>query len=143
LIEEQKPAFKQMMGLLMQAANKPKPDAELLRLWWAKLEKYEIEDVCRAFDTWIDTKTYAATPADIIELCRHRVTIHPRLPSPLNIASNRQHAAEVKQQLDKFGKPKREMKDWARRILADQNGMPDIAVRFANEALHQIVEEAA
>lgn len=143
MIEEQKFAFKQMMNLLMQTYQKQKPDAEVLRLWWAKLEKYEIEDVCKAFDTWIETKTHAATPADIIELCRHRVTIQPRLPSPLNVQANRQHAAEVKEQLGKFGKPKRDMKEWARRIVADPKRYPDIAVRFAHEALATVVEVEA
>jgi hypothetical protein len=140
LIEENKPAFKQMMNLLMDAYQKQKPSSDMLRLWWQKLAHHEIDVVCKAFDTWIDTKTYAPTPADILDLCRHKVTMAPRLNSPINLDSNRAHSAQVKEQLKNFGMPKRDMRDWARKILANPKAYPDIAVRFASEAINSAIE---
>jgi hypothetical protein len=138
LIEDNKTAFKQMMNLLMETYQKQKPSADMLRLWWQKLEHHEIEVVCKSFDTWIDTKTYAPTPADILDLCRHKVTIQPRLNSPVNLESNRTHSAQVKEQLKDFGKQKNDSRKWARKILANPKANPDIAVRFAHEAIGSI-----
>lgn len=135
MTEDQKNGFRDMMNLLMTTYRQNKPDKDLLRLWWAKLERYEIADVCKAFDTWIETKTHAPTPADIMELCRHKVTIYPRLPSPLNVDENKAHAEEVKAMMGAFGERKLDMKLWARKILANPKWRPDIAVRFAREAL--------
>jgi hypothetical protein len=135
LTEENKFAFKQMMNLLMETYQKPKPSNEVLRLWFQKLEKHEIEVVCKAFDTWIDTKTFVPTPADIIDLCRHRVTIAPRLASPINLDNNRKHMEQVKREVAKFLEPKEDPKAWAKKILANPKQYPDISVRFAKEAL--------
>ena len=134
MTEDQKSQFRDAMNLLMQTYNRAKPDGDMLRLWWGKLERYEIADVFKAFDTWIDTKTVAPTPAEIIDLCRHRVTIAPRLTSPINIESNRKHAAEVKEKLRTFCQ-KEDYKGWARKILANPKNYPEISVRFAKEAL--------
>lgn len=143
MTEDQKGQFRDAMNLLMQTYNRAKPDADMLRLWWGKLEKYEIAEVFKAFDVWIDTKTVTPTPAEIIELCRHRVTIAPRLSSPINLENNRKHSQEVKHELANFGKTKRDMKLWAKRILKNPRSYPDIAIRFANEAIHAPMEVEA
>lgn len=143
MTDDQKAAFRDMMNLVMQTYGKQKPDVDLLRMWWAKLERYEIADVCKALDTWIDTKTHAPTPADIIELCRHKVTIHPRLPSPLNVHENREHAKEIKNAIENMTQPKRDMRAWAKKILANPRNYPDIAVRFAHEAMGKVVDAEA
>ena len=135
MTDDQKMQFRQMMNFVFENCRQPKPSVDILRYWWGKLAGKEIETVTKAFDTWMESKDRAPTIADILDLCRHKVTILPRLPSPLNIEENRHHADEVKRQIDEFGKPKRDMKDWARRILANPKGRPDIAIRFAQEAL--------
>jgi hypothetical protein len=135
LTEDQKGQFRDAMNLMMQTYNRAKPDADMLRLWWGKLEKYEIAEVFKAFDVWIDTKTVAPTPAEIIDLCRHRVTIAPRLNSPVNIEHNRKQMEEVKREVAKFLEPKEDPKAWAKKILANPKQYPDISVRFAQEAL--------
>jgi hypothetical protein len=135
LTEDQKGQFRDAMNLLMQTYNRAKPDADMLRLWWGKLEKYEIAEVFKAFDVWIDTKTVAPTPAEIIDLCRHRVTIAPRLTSPINLDNNRKHMERVKREVAKFLEPKDDPKAWAKKILANPKQYPDISVRFAKEAL--------
>jgi hypothetical protein len=139
LTEDQKPAFRQMMNMVFTSLNKPKPENDTLRLWWSKLERYEIEVVMRSLDNWIDTKQFPPAPADIIELCRHKVTIHSRLPSPLKTEENKAHAAEIKVLAATVGAMKRDGKEWARKILKRvENGdrsVHDIVVKYAREAL--------
>lgn len=140
MTEDQKSAFKQMMNILMESVHKPRPSNDMLRLWWSKLERYEMQDVCKAFDTWIDTKTHAPTLADIIDLCRHKVTILPRLSSPLNIESNRKHAAEVKAQLNSFVREEsnRTGFGWAEKIFKRHESgeiLPNISLAYAEKVL--------
>jgi hypothetical protein len=146
LTDDQKQQFRQMMNFVFENYRQPKPSVEMLRYWWGKLEGKDLDTVSKAMDSWLESKDKAPTIADILDLCRHKVTIFPKLPSPLNVEENRHHAEEVKRKIDEFGKPKRDMKDWARKILASQKGRPEIAIRFAQEALHTVelpVEVAA
>jgi hypothetical protein len=73
--------------------------------------------------------------AYILELLRPQVTIHQRLASPLRVEENKRHIAELKDGIEKMVQPKRDMKDWARKILANPGNYPDISIRFAKEAL--------
>lgn len=126
--------FKSVLNVTYQTFGRKVPDRELLRMWWIKLARCELIEITKAFDTWIDTSKELPTIADILELCKPKVTIHARLPSPLNIESNKKHASEIKQALQSMTSPKRDMKEWARKILANPSALPQFR-KMATEAL--------
>lgn len=125
-----------MMNIVMTTYRQPKMTREMLIVWWSKLAKHDFDVVRTAFDGWLDSAKFAPTPADILELCKPKVTIYARLPSPLNIAENKRHADELKETINKMTKPKTDMKAWAKKIIANPGNYPDISLRFAQEALH-------
>ena len=43
-----------MMNTIASIYSKPEPTQDTLRVWWAKLEKYEFMDVSHAFDDWVN-----------------------------------------------------------------------------------------
>lgn len=136
MVDDDKKNFRDVLNLAFSTYNKPRPEVEVLRLWWSKLEKYELVEVCKAFDQWFDTKTTVPTPAEIIDLCRHRVTIHAKHPTPLAIADQREHVQEVKKAAESIGANKRDPKAWAREIIANPKRYPEISLKFAKEALN-------
>lgn len=136
MIEDDKQNFRKMLGVVMQTYDKPKPDRDLLIVWWSKLNRFEFETVRAAFDQWIDSSKYAPTPMEIMELCKPKVTIHARIASPLNIEANKRHADELMATVNKLVSPERDHKAWARKILANPKGRPEIAIRFAREAIN-------
>lgn len=141
MVEADKPNFKRMMNALMEIYYKPQLSNAALFAWWGKLEKYEFEEVNKAFDTYTNTESRTPPmPADILKICQHKVTIHARLPSPLSKQANAEYAHEVVEFVRDKIKPKRDMREWAKKIIESPKKYPDIAVRFAKEALN--MEEA-
>jgi hypothetical protein len=135
LIDADKKSFAVMMNIVQSNYGRRELDRDALRYWYSKLEKYELQDVSRAFDRWIDSQDQLPTVHNILELLRPQVTIHQRLASPLRVEENKRHIAELKDGIEKMVQPKRDMKDWARKILANPGNYPDISIRFAKEAL--------
>ena len=70
MIETQKKGFKDMMNTIASIYSKPEPTQDTLRVWWAKLEKYEFMDVSHAFDDWVNRNKYMPTIADVLETLR-------------------------------------------------------------------------
>lgn len=44
------------------------PESDVLRIWWASLEKYEINEVSAAFSQYAQRGKYQPKPADILEI---------------------------------------------------------------------------
>lgn len=128
--------FKSMVTVLHQAFQRREPDRELLRLWWVKLAKFDINDIAMAMDSWIDSQDKMVTIHELMELCKPKVTIHARIASPLNIEANKRHADKLMATVNKLISPQRDHKAWARKILANPHGRPEIAIRFAKEAIN-------
>jgi hypothetical protein len=104
-------------------------------VWWNILEKYELSVVRAALDTWVDSETKPPSPAQIKEICKPKEQFHKALPRP-TISEE-----QLKQNLEKISdmvkpKDKTDYKKWARDILENPKGLPDISVRFAKEALN-------
>jgi hypothetical protein len=135
LNDTDKKNFVTIMNIVQSNYGRKPLDKDALRYWFGKLEKFSLEDVSKAFDRWIDSQDDLPTVHNILELLRPAVTIHQRLASPLRIEDNKKHVAELKEGIDKMTSPRRDMKDWARKILASPSNYPDISVRFAKEAL--------
>lgn len=141
MIEADKKEFKRMINAVMAIYYKPELTQDALRVWWSKLDKYDFSVVASAFDKYIDMPKqngYSSPPepSDIIGLCQHKITIHARLPSPLAIADNKRHSAEVVNYIAKNIKPKRDYRAWAHKIIENPSRYPDISFKIAKEALN-------
>jgi hypothetical protein len=133
--ESNKKKFWLMINVAMELTNHPPLTKEAIVTWWHLLSKYEYEDVERAIDSWIKTMSKTPMPHDIAELCKPKVTIHSRLPSPANIQANQAYAKEVIEFVASHTTKKRDFKSWARKIIDNPSAYPDISLRFAREAL--------
>jgi len=78
------------------------------------------------------------TVKDILDACKPKPTIFARLPSPLAIAENHRHAAEVKSSIEKMTKGKRDMKYWAHKIIANPKNYPDISLKAGKRGIKWI-----
>ena len=136
MIDADKKEFALMMKIVCSNFNHHELDKDTLRYWFAKLEKHDFKIVSKAFDDWIDSNKFMPTVKDILDACKPKPTIFARLPSPLAIAENHRHAAEVKSSIEKMTKGKRDMKDWAHKIIANPKNYPDISLKLAREALN-------
>ena len=137
MLEHEKKQFAEMMHALTVLFGKPQFDKEVMRLWWAKLKKYDIGMVGHAFDKWVDTKKFLPTIADIIELCKAQElkVYDTALPKPKHTEEQiKQNQDRLDQELAKMNKRK-DHKKWAKDIMANPSQYPDISVKFAKQAL--------
>jgi hypothetical protein len=140
LIETEKRGFKDMMNTMSSIYSKPEPTQDTLRVWWAKLEKYEFMQVSRAFDDWVNKNKYMPTVADIFETIKSSepkefIKMLPRKPTPYEIEHNKQKANEL---ISKLNLKPTDPKAWATAILdrhAQGKYKLEIGVKFAREAL--------
>jgi hypothetical protein len=72
LNNENKNQFKEMLDTVFDIYNKNHADQNLLRVWWLKLQSYDMNIVNQAFDSWTTTSNKFPTPHDIILLCRQK-----------------------------------------------------------------------
>lgn len=141
MIENQKHGFKDMMHSITTIYSKPELDRETLRIWWAKLERYEFMVVSKAFDTYVNSNKFMPTISDILDLCRLQeppqfVKALPRHFSEEEIRNNHDKMKRVVGEI--ASKPSVDPKAWARRILNDADKGKyklEIGVKFAREAL--------
>jgi hypothetical protein len=139
LIEADKAEFRRMLNAVMVIYYKPMLTNDALRVWWGKLEQYEFDEVTKAFDAFtnnIQQIPTPPTPADIKNLCQHKVTIHARLASPLSQEANQRHSNEVMAYVAKNIKPITDRRQWAKDLISGKKiSNWDGAIAFAHEAL--------
>lgn len=133
---EDRDSFASVMSVTWQTCGRTlPPDSDTMKYWFKSLSTYNIDSVVTAFDNWLKSQSNLPTLSDIIKLCQHKVTIYSRLPSPLAIADNQRHAKEVQTYIANNIKPTKDMRAWARKIIANPKNYPDISFKIANEAL--------
>jgi len=142
LIDADKKEFMLMMKIVCSSFNHREFDKETLRYWFSKLDRYDFKIVSNAFDQWIDNSRSFPTVKDIVELCKPKAEMYAKLPHKINLAESKKHSDEVKQAVSDMTKPKRDMKAWAKKIIANPKAYPDISLRIAKEAL-EIKDELA
>ena len=91
-----------MMRVTWQTYGRKEIEKETMRYWFDKLIAYEFDVVTIAFDSWIKSQRELPTVKDITELCKPKVTIHARLPSPLAKTDHKQHVEELKEAVKKM-----------------------------------------
>ena len=72
MTQDDKIAFKSMMDTLTTLYQKPQLDIDTLRIWFAKLEKFEFQVVTKSFDKWVDNNKFFPSIFDILQLCREK-----------------------------------------------------------------------
>ena len=141
MIETQKKGFKDMMNTIASIYSKPEPTQDTLRVWWAKLEKYEFMDVSHAFDDWVNRNKYMPTIADVLETLKANqpkdfVKALPRHFTEEEIKNNHDRMKKTVQEIS--SKPSLDPKAWARKIVNDFDKgkyKSEIGLKFAREAL--------
>ena len=76
MIDREKQAFWNALNVLMELYRCPALSKEAVAIWWAKLERFDFNQVTRDFNKWTDENRRQPTPADIIDLCKSQKT-HP------------------------------------------------------------------
>jgi hypothetical protein len=132
--------FKSMMDTLTTLYQKQPLDQDTLRVWFAKLEKYEFNVVTKAFDKHIDNSKFFPSIFDILQLCREKPIEFARLEAPkLSKEANAVYAANVNkfvQDIKSEDKKLKDMRAWAHRIIANPKNYPPISLEFAKEAIN-------
>ena len=141
MIEQDKIAFKSMMDTLTTLYQKPQLDIDTLRVWFAKLEKFEFQVVTKSFDKWVDNNKFFPSIFDILQLCREKPIEFMQLQAPkLNNAQNKAQAdkmlALIQEKMPVEEKKLKDMRAWAHRIIANPKNYPAISLKTAREAIN-------
>jgi hypothetical protein len=130
--------FKSMMDTLTTLYQKQPLDQDTLRVWFAKLEKYEFNVVTKAFDKHVDSSKFMPTVFDILQFCREKPIEFVQLQAPkLSKEQNHKYSHEVlKFMAEQDNNKPKDMRAWAKRIIANPKNYPPISLKFAKEATH-------
>jgi hypothetical protein len=129
--------FKSMMDTLTTLYQKQPLDQDTLRVWFAKLEKYEFNVVTKAFDKHVDSSKFMPTVFDILQFCREKPIEFVQLQAPkLSKEQNHKYSHEVlKFMAEQDNNKPKDMRAWAKRIIANPKNYPPISLKFAQEAV--------
>jgi hypothetical protein len=127
-----------MMDTLTTLYQKQPLDQDTLRVWFAKLEKYEFNVVTKAFDKHVDSSKFMPTVFDILQFCREKSIEFVQLQAPkLSKEQNHKYSHEVlKFMAEQDSNKPKDMRAWAKRIIANSKNYPPISLKFAKEAVH-------
>jgi hypothetical protein len=135
---DDKISFKSMMDTLSSIYQKQPLDQDTLRVWFYKLERFEFHQVTKAFDKWVDQSRFMPTPSDILQLAKEKPIEYMKLEAPkLSKEQNHKYSHEVLKFMaeQENNKPK-DMRNWAKRIIANPKNYPPISLKFAKEAIN-------
>ena len=124
-----------MMRVTWQTYGRKEIEKETMRYWFDKLIAYDFDVVTIAFDNWIKNQRELPTVKDIFDLCKPKVTIYARLPSPLAIESNKQHIEELKEAVKLMTNPKGDKYTaWIYKALDNSKNKQCISYKYATQA---------
>tara|TARA_R110000824_G_scaffold67415_1_gene174724 strand:- start:487 stop:810 length:324 start_codon:yes stop_codon:yes gene_type:complete len=105
LINEDKKTFAEMLNTMFDIYGRKNADQNLMRVWWNKLCKYDLQVVSSSFDTYTSNSNKCPTPYDIIILCRSHVEAKKQaLPKPKVSPINKEKLRkEMKELANKLG----------------------------------------
>ncbi len=140
MTQDDKIGFKSMMDTLTTLYQRPPLDIDTIRVWFAKLEKYDFSVVTKAFDKHVDGSKFMPTVFDILQLCREKPIEFAQLQAPkLNNQQNKAQAdkllAMIHEKMPIEDKKLKDMRAWAHRIIANPKNYPAISLKTAKEAI--------
>ena len=137
MIDNDKIAFKEMLVAMFSLYDEPAPDKEVLRSWWAKLEKYEFSAVSNAFDRWADVHADNRLPkaSEISDMCKPREQDYKAMPITETVSEHKEVPVEITQLAKKVFSNSIDGKSWARHIMNHPEDYPDVSLLRAKQAL--------
>ena len=135
MTDQDKRNFMKLINSIMEMYSQPEVELSLMKVWFAKLQEFDFQTVCKAFNLYTSKNTSAPTPIDIIKFCPRPKQFTAIEAPKMALEDSKQHADQVVQFVAKTFKPSTDHKAWAKRILQNQKNYPAIAIRFAKEAL--------
>ena len=69
---QNKTEFRERLNTVFDIYNRTHADQNVIRVWWMKLQSYDMPVVIKALDSWTTISNKAPTPYDIILLCRKK-----------------------------------------------------------------------
>lgn len=105
MINEDKKTFAEMLNTMFDIYGRKNADQNLMRVWWGKLCKYDLDVVSNSFDTYTSSSNKCPTPYDIIILCRSNIEYKRHaLPKPkINPINKEKLKKEMKDLASKLG----------------------------------------
>jgi len=136
MTDDDKKPFALMMRIVWHNYGKAEPARETMAYWFAKLYKYDFQKVHQSFDYWVDhNNRQFPSVKDILDLLKPKEEFYKALPRPVPNEISKQQSEKIVEMVKEI-KPVKDYKKWARDILANPKGLPDISIRFAKEALN-------
>jgi len=130
--------FAGIMDIVWQSLGRNPVDKTTKQYWFAKLQHLPMGDVSNAFDNFLMTKSAGdkelPTIKDILHIAKPR-EFNKALTSQRSEEATKDGLARIAQAVSEGIKPKKDYRAWAKEILQNQKQYPDIAVRFAKEAI--------
>ena len=138
MTQDDKTGFKQMMDTVTTLYQKQPLDIDTLRVWFHKLERFEFAQVTKACEKWVDQSRFMPTPSDILTLVKEKPIEYMKLEPPkLSKEQNHKYSHEVlKFMAEQDNNKPKDMRAWAKRIIANPKNYPPISLKFAKEAVH-------
>lgn len=128
-------AFSTVMDVTWQSCHKPNVEKQTKQYWFSRLQHVPIGDVENAFDKWLIENNKLPTLNDILAMCKPKQDFHKALPNIRNEQIQQEGLEKINRMVEKSMKDKTDFRAWARRIIETPKNYPDIAIRFAKEAL--------
>ena len=135
MIDTDKRAFMDMLNAVHTIYDRPLPNTDLLRIWWHKLDKFEIEVVSKALDSWTNSPNHMPQPAEIAEMCKPLESVYKALPAPVNQEVNQAGLDKMNEVIIDGWNPRTDYRQWARRIMANPKNFPTDSVLEARKVL--------
>ena len=141
MTQDDKIGFKSMMDTLTTLYQKQPLDIDTIRVWFAKLERYDFNVVTKAFDKHVDSSKFFPSIFDILQLCREKPIEFAQLQAPkLNNEQNKAQAdkmlAMIQERIPQEDNKLKDMRAWAHRIIKNPKNYPAISLKTAKEAIN-------
>lgn len=126
--------FAGIMDITWQSLGRNAVDKTTKQYWFSKLQHLPMGEVSNLFDKWLMTEKELPTVNDILHMAKPR-EFNKALPVPRNDEASKAGLERIAKTVNDWIMPKKDYRAWAKEILKNPKNYPDIAVRFAKEAL--------
>jgi len=141
MLESQKHEFERIMNTVASLYGKPNLTKDSLRVWWSKLERFDIDKVGNAFNLYTDKYQIMPNPASIIDLLQSAPSYKQVAYKGITAEQREKNKRKVRMVLEQLkNMKKRHPKQWAKDILSDPNYKNALGISLAKKAL-KIQEE--
>lgn len=107
MVDDDKPRFVKILRLTMSVTGGTVPEPDMLRFWWYKLHKFDVDQIAAAFDRYTSESEYPPKPASILKMIGEMFPNQEKpfvaLPRPeQNLEKQREELKKIKQLIEKW-----------------------------------------